>query len=644
MDSSYEPGCWSFLHGLKAYRRKKSEMAYKTSNLDKPTADKTVYIAGVKNPVGYRDSVIFLSQDSGYNESLKAFSPECGENSSDSIDGKTPRQEFEDSENVDPTLVCSPIRSKRFWESETGSSAKHLVSEIYETPRAIKKDSSLRRRLLLSKATSGGNLDFDASECSAETNGRKKTLQRVPSFESNLSNSFADSPRDISYKPIATSTLKTEPDSGMSCRKWRLSFAQQRSSTLDESKCDTDPFPVVENLSPVQYSADLTDDSILSVTEENISGVLASPTCNIITSGKEEFQTPVSDLAANFRFHLCTPTGPPVNDFDNSVTEDSAFHSLSLDKSQDSLTDHEGSFQELIQKQKETPKSTHKNRLRKLERCRRLSTLRERGSQSEVEEECSEKQVLSLSYKSKVARNSVDEENESSYEDSGTNSILNIDDLTGTPALRVVREILVRSTRKRAQQATMLELLGSLDYSELSEDGLTRLIGRKMGLEKIDILSELKYRNLKHILALIFKVLNVESICSIWKVSTEWREMVLQDKNAYQRRKLFLKRQKVEAERGCIYSSEDATTRLHLLNRSALRSVQAQARFVFHTPTSSCGSLTPKDSVTIPQSASKQQEYVKLPYFTSISLFLQEDPGQWLESLHFKDRQNLIHR
>ncbi|XP_075069956.1 F-box only protein 43 isoform X2 [Mixophyes fleayi] len=615
MDSSYEPGCWSFLHGLKAYRRKKSEMAYKRSNLDRPTADQTLYIAGAENPFGYKECLMQLSQDSGYNESLKAFSPGYGESRSDSSECKTPTQESENSENVDPTLICSPIRYKIVWESEIGlKNTKQMVSEIYETPRVIKKEASLRRRLLLSKATSGGSLDFDASECSRETYGRKKTLQRVPSFEANFSNGFVDSPKDTSYKPLATSTLKTETDSGTSCSKWRLSFAQQRSSTIDESKCETVSFPEVENLSPVQYSTDSTDDSILSVSEEYISEVPATPTCNITSCGKEEFQTPVSDLAASFRFNLCTPTGPPVSDFDNSITEDSAFHSLGLDKSQDSLTDHEGSFQELIQKQKETPKSSHKNRPRKLERCRRLSTLRERGSQSEVEEECSEKQLLSLTYKSKVARNSVDEENEFSFEECETNSLLKIEDLTGTPALRVVREILMRSTRKRAQQATVQELLGSLDSSELSEDGLTRLIGRKMGLEKIDILSELKYRNLKHILALIFKVLNVESICSIWKVSKEWREMVLQDKNAYQRRKRFLKKQRVEAEEGHTFPSEDATTRLHLLNRSALKSVQAQAKFVFHTPTSSCGSLTPKDSTTIPYSASKRQEYVKCQY------------------------------
>ncbi|XP_073406553.1 F-box only protein 43 isoform X2 [Dendrobates tinctorius] len=608
MEETYEAGCWSFLHGLKAYRRKKSEMAYKRSVLDSPALNQASYVAGSKKHVDYRNRLMYLSQDSGYNESLKAFSSHSGERSSDSVVSGTPSQDLENSENVDPTLGCSPIR-KIFLEPGAHSKYSSQATEIYETPRAAKKDFSLRRRLLLSKATSGGNLDFEASESLAEMLEKETKFQRVPSFEAGLSNNL--SPRDVAYKPIATSTLKTESDSSMSCKKWRLSFAQQRSSTIDECKGDALPFPEVENLSPVHHSIESPNDSILSSDEGNITELHVTPSRILISDAKEAFQTPISDLAASFQFNLCTPTCTPVADLENSITEDSAFHSLSLDKSQDSISDHEGSFQELIQKQKEGPKSTHKIRLRKLDRCRRLSTLRERGSMSDVEEEIKETHILSSLYKSKVSRNSVTEESEFSFDDSANSSLLKVDDLTGTPALRVVRDMLVRSTRKRAQQATVQELLGSLVYSDGSEDELTRLIGRKMGLETIDILSELKYRNLKHIIAFIFKVLNVESVCSIWKVSKEWREIIIQDKDAYQRRISFMKKVKVETEQGCIFSSEDSGTRLNLLNRSALKSVQAQAGSVFHTPIS-CGIFTPKDTAPITQSASKQQEYVKI--------------------------------
>ncbi|KAE8599271.1 hypothetical protein XENTR_v10017124 [Xenopus tropicalis] len=576
-------------------------MAQRCSLLDNFALHHSTDPTGATKKVDRQDHSISVSQDSGYSDSLKGFSPDSHKSGHFL---ETVTEGYENSENIDPTLILSPIKHEIPWGADTRESKQ--LAPIYETPRFSKKDFSLRRRLLISKATSGGNLDFDASVCSTESYGREKSLKSVPSFEGSLSNSFVDSPRDSSYKPIATSTLKTESESGTSCKKWRLSFAQQRSSTLDDSKSDSISLPEVENISPVQHSlTSSTDDSILY--EENIFGAPTTPTCNLIA--KEEFQTPISNLAANFSFNLCTPSITHVSDFEISVTEDSAFHSLSLDKSQDSITDHEGSFQELIQKPRVTPKAVHnKNRSRKLDRCRRLSTLRERGSQSEVEEEGNEAPLLSSAYKSKVARASVDEENEFSSDDSRVNSLLSIDDLTGKPALRVLHEMLLRSTRKRPQQATVQDLLGSSGCFELPEDSLSRLIGRKMGLVTFDILAELKYRNLKHIIASILGLMNVESICSMCRVSRDWRDIILQDKSAHQRRKAYMRRLKTEAEQGRQQSFEDSATTLNILSRSALKSVQIQARTAFQTPTSS---LTPGDNKSI-QSASKHQEYLKV--------------------------------
>ena len=70
-----------------------------------------------------------------------------------------------------------------------------------------------------------------------------------------------------------------------------------------------------------------------------------------------------------------------------SLSEDSGFGSLGHDKSQDSLREHDGSFQELLLSSSglgaETlPLSDGKRRSR-LQRQQRLSTLREGGSQSE---------------------------------------------------------------------------------------------------------------------------------------------------------------------------------------------------------------------------------------------------------------------
>ncbi|XP_063306365.1 F-box only protein 43 [Pelobates fuscus] len=579
-------------------------MAYDCSSFRCVPLNKTWTINSSKKRVGSMDSSTYVSQDSGFNETLKAFSPDSNEHHSGSLVKITPTQRNENSENIDPTLVLSPIKSERIWMPLTDTKPS---SVIYETPRVTKKDFSLRRRLLVSKATSGGKSDFYASEDPADIFESKKSIQMCPNFEANLSNDVCVSPRDAAYTPIATSTLKAEAESGTSCKKWRLTFAQHRTSTLDDSKFDDAPFPEVENLSPVQCLTDsVTDDRNMSINEENLSESPGTPTSNLISCTKEEFQTPVTNLAAKFNFDLCTPIGTPEYDLESSLTGDSAFHSLSFDKSQDSLNDHEGSFQELIQKQRETPKVIQsKSRPRKLERCKRLSTLRERGSQSEVEEECVETPLLSLEYKSKVARDSVDEEIDTCSE----SYLLKVEDLTGTPALRVVRDMITRSSRKRSQQTTVQDILENDNSSELSESILTRLIGRKMGLENIDILAELKYRNLNHVLSCILQALPVESICSIWKVSREWREIVHQDRSSYQRRKGFLKKLKAEAEEGRLVSSEDSVTRLNLLTRSALKSVQTQARSAFQTPNNS---LTPKDTSFTPQSSTKHQEYIKI--------------------------------
>lgn len=39
------------------------------------------------------------------------------------------------------------------------------------------------------------------------------------------------------------------------------------------------------------------------------------------------------------------------------------------------------------------------------------------------------------------------------------------------------------------------------------------LIGKKMGIEKLDILIELKYRNLKYIFVMVLDFLIIESLC-----------------------------------------------------------------------------------------------------------------------------------
>ncbi|XP_078543087.1 F-box only protein 43 isoform X2 [Lissotriton helveticus] len=567
-----------------------------------------------------------LSVDSGYSESLCTTSFDNSD-VHEVAQGANISPLHKHTDYVQPSsklTALSPIKSEKLsFDVLDINEATVNSTDLCETPKVTKLNVCLRRRLLLSKTATSGSVDYfnTPGELTCR-NRRKNPSDHVPSVEQSLLASFSDSPLDIDYKPVATSTLKTEEPNAF-CQKRRLAFAQQRTSTVDDLKRDENLLMKVECNSSPQRSID-SDNSILSLTRVNLVNpcdeLLKTPDyCKISETVHEEFFTPISNLAAHFNFHLSNFITPPMGQIDlddSSTREDSAFVSLSLDKSQDSLTDHEGSFQELVRKCNETPRGLYtKTRVRTLERSKRLSTLSERGSQSEAEDDIAKTEIINLQYKLRELKDTVEEESDHSMtEKDNAPSLLKYDDLLGTPALRIVYEMFMRSKRKRPEETTVLDLLGHVEGAEMcnSESILTRLIGRKMGLDKIDILKELKCRNLKHVLAMILGVLNVESICSVWKVSRDWREIVFQDKHANRRRKLYMKELKAETERGHLISVEDAATRLNLLNRSALKSVQAQAKSVFQTPTTCKELLTPIHCRPSPWAESKQEEYVKV--------------------------------
>lgn len=58
--------------------------------------------------------------------------------------------------------------------------------------------------------------------------------------------------------------------------------------------------------------------------------------------------------------------------------------------------------------------------------------------------------------------------------------------------------------------------------------------------------------------------------------------------------------------------AEDAATRLNVLNRSALRPVQAQARTPVVQTSTSYAELTPRRCSSVPHSTSRQNEYIKV--------------------------------
>ncbi|XP_072630127.1 F-box only protein 43 isoform X1 [Canis lupus baileyi] len=547
-------------------------------------------------------------QDSGYNELLQ---PCNFDNTDKEFFGKkekglTLTHEHPETPNLGLTHPLeSPTQKKRL----VFSRKEHdKTPELCETPKVSGKKFLLRRRLDISFSLLNG--DFDSQNSSLES-----SINQVLNLEKNIPSSASSFPRQTSFSPLVTSTLKTE-EATSSSQILRLNFSQQKTSTVDDSKDDCSLFEV-ECLSPIQGNS-FTGDSItcdlsgssLFINNENTYPKLLGSSARGTHCGTDEniCVTPVSNLVANIKFNASQRLSPSTEVRGNiSTPEDSGFNSLCLDKSEDSLSDQESSFREL-QKHRGTVKVG--DTLKKsghLRRLRRLSTLQEQSSQSETEKDSDSEATP------EAASDTLEDQL------SSDNKILSFKNLSKTPALQLVHELFMRSKRKRFQQNVAHEFLEDTDGGQIAvlQCVLAGLIGKKMGIEKVDILTELKYRNLKHILAMVLDSLTAESLCSVWKVSRNWREIIVQDKKANRRRKFYISQLKTDSE-GAILNVEDAATRLHLINRSALKSVQAQARIPgFQKGEVSTFSpwgevLTPIASSSVTHLTSKQEEYVKV--------------------------------
>ncbi|KAM5281045.1 F-box only protein 43 [Ctenodactylus gundi] len=508
--------------------------------------------------------------------------------------------------------VESPTQRKKFAFSRK---EKEKTPELYETPKIRGKKCLLRRRLDVSFSLLKRNLESENS--SSENN-----ISQGLNLEKNIPNRSSGFPRQNNFSPLVTSTIKTEEVTSSS-ENLRLNFSQHKTSTIDDSKDDCSLFEV-ECISPIQgnnFQDSITcdfSDSSLNVNNENTYPEFLESSGSGTTFRRDEdiFVTPVSDLVANIKFSANQTFSPSIEVRGNiSTPEDSGFNSLSLDKSDNSLSDQESSLQELLYKHKGTLKvedTIRKSRC--LGRSRRLSTLREQGSQSETEEE---KQIIHSDSEIRQVAASDVTPGQLSSDESG-DLTLSFKNLSKTPALQLVHELFMKNKRKRFQDKDNHEFLEERDGGKIAilQCVLAGLIGKKMGIEQLDILTELKYRNLKHILGMVLDSLTAESLYSVWKVSRNWREIIVQDKKANRRRKFYITRMKVNSQG--ILNVEDAATRLHLLNRSALRSVQAQAQI----PTSQNEQipalspwgevLTPIASSSVTHLSSKQEEYVKV--------------------------------
>uniref|UniRef100_A0AAX7SNT7 ZBR-type domain-containing protein n=1 Tax=Astatotilapia calliptera TaxID=8154 RepID=A0AAX7SNT7_ASTCA len=355
-----------------------------------------------------------------------------------------------------------------------------------ETPKICKRNTSLRQRLLL------------------------WIESPVSGSEPYLNTSF-DS---VDTEMGASSTLKVDQDLPLSGRKRRVLFTQVRTSTLEDGKHNCCHLPSFEK------EASLTD---LDMSEH----IFASGQCNSPLGS-------MTDNLYNGSSVLCTPSS------------DSGFSSVTLDKSQDSTVDHDGSFQELLlsasKGNSETPNPTEGRRRSRLQRQHRLSTLKEGGSQSEEDP--------------------MDRKHQHPYQcyNFGNPDITPLRmtpvNLSLTPALQLVQAMCQHHAQMLAGQSPSLKeqlksaaALTKTPSTLRTTMPLAGLIGRKMGLEKVDILTELMKRNLRHILAVILCQMDSESV----------------------RARLWLKL-------GAAVHVADAETRAMLLKRSALKTVQAQSR------------------------------------------------------------------
>lgn len=249
------------------------------------------------------------------------------------------------------------------------------------------------------------------------------------------------------------------------------------------------------------------------------------------------------------------------------MCEDSGFSSLALDKSRDSSVDHDGSFQELLLPASrgncETPNLAEAKRRSRLQRQHRLSTLKEGGSQSEEDptdrkhehlRQChgsskhdevfadgdTPRSVLSVKcgnslssdslasakqdYATPLRATTTTSENMTPFSTAPANpdvtplSATPVN-LSLTPALQLVHALCQQKAQMFVGQSPSLK--GQLKSTAARAETpvtfrttmpLAGLIGRKMGLGKVDILTELKKRNLRHILAVILGHLSSETI------------------------------------------------------------------------------------------------------------------------------------
>uniref|UniRef100_A0A452QW60 F-box protein 5 n=1 Tax=Ursus americanus TaxID=9643 RepID=A0A452QW60_URSAM len=101
------------------------------------------------------------------------------------------------------------------------------------------------------------------------------------------------------------------------------------------------------------------------------------------------------------------------------------------------------------------------------------------------------------------------------------------------PALHFAK-VVCSTLKKNAKRNPKIDWEKLKEFISSENFKLQNIIGRKMGLECVDILSELFRRGLRHLLANILTQLNDMDLINVSKVSTTWKKILEDDKGAFQ--------------------------------------------------------------------------------------------------------------
>ncbi|XP_045721725.1 F-box only protein 5 isoform X1 [Mirounga angustirostris] len=140
------------------------------------------------------------------------------------------------------------------------------------------------------------------------------------------------------------------------------------------------------------------------------------------------------------------------------------------------------------------------------------------------------------------------------------------------PALHFAKMV-CSTLKKNAKRNPKIDWEKLKEFISSENFKLHNIIGRKMGLECVDILSELFRRGLRHLLANILTQLNDMDLINMSKVSTTWKKILEDDKGAFQ---LYNKAIQRVTEKNIKFSPH-ASTREYTMFRTALASVQKSA-------------------------------------------------------------------